>query len=146
LTGEKNLHWISHHVEGMKQAVETRQLRSFSLMVGGVFTIIVLWPLMHSESPRLWAFVAGGLLLIPGAVWPKGLLPVYRVWMLLGGILGEINSRILLSAIFFGIITPIGMVKRWLGDDPLDRATDGHPLTFRKARVSRPSSHMRRQY
>jgi hypothetical protein len=145
MTGEMNLPWINHRKD-MKKAIDPRQLRSFGFIVGGIFAIIGLWPLINGHSPRYWALIIAALLVIPAAVWPKILLPVFRVWMLLGGILGEINSRIILTLIFFGVVTPIAVAKRWLGEDPLARATDRHARTYRKAREARPSSHMRRQY
>jgi hypothetical protein len=42
--------------------VAFKDLRQFGLLVGGVFTVIGLWPLVfRSESPRLWAKILGGL-------------------------------------------------------------------------------------
>jgi hypothetical protein len=93
--------------------------------------------------PLAVEFAKAGFRVIGAAVWPKSLQPA---WMFLGRILGEINSRIILTLIFFGIVTPIGMAKRWLGDDPLHRTMDRNAPTYRKACGARPSSHMRRQY
>ncbi len=130
----------------MKKAVDTKQLRSFGFTVGGIFAIIGLWPLVHGLSPRYWAIAVGFVLAVPAAVWPRSLDRVYRTWMMLGGVLGAINSRIILTLIFFGILTPIAAAKRRFGDDPLLRNMDRHADTYRKPRGARPSSHMRRQY
>ena len=130
----------------MNKAADTKQIRSFGFMVGGIFALIGLWPLIHGQSPRLWALVVAGLLVIPAAVWPRSLKHVYRLWMVVGHILGEINSRIILSLMYWGIITPFGMVRRWFGNDPLLRKVDRHAETYRKARDPRPASHMRRQF
>ena len=130
----------------MNKTSDTKQVRSFGFMVGGIFALIGLWPLIHGQSPRLWALVVAGLLVIPAAVWPRSLKRVYRLWMIVGRILGEINSRIILSLMYWGIITPFGMVRRWFGDDPLLRKVDRHAETYRKMRDPRPASHMRRQF
>ena len=131
----------------MNNAADTKQVRSFGFMVGGIFAIIGLWPFIHGQSPRFWALVVAGLLVIPAAVLPRSLKHVYRLWMVMGHILGEINSRIILSLMYWGIITPFGMVRRWLGgDDPLLRKVDRHAETYRKARDPRPATHMRRQF
>lgn len=38
------------------------QLRSFGLLMGGVFLLIALWPLLvHGEGMRLWAGLIGGI-------------------------------------------------------------------------------------
>jgi hypothetical protein len=144
MTGEKNLPWINQ--ASHEHGADTKQLRSFGFMVGGILAIIGLWPLIHGQNPRLWAFVVAGLLVIPAAVWPRSLDRVYRIWMILGRVLGEINSRIILTLIFFGVVLPIGVAKRWLGDDPLLRKLDRHAATYRKTREARPPSHMRRQF
>ncbi len=145
MIGRKNLLWIK--TEGaMNKAFDTHQVRSFGFTVGGIFAVIGLWPLIHGQSPRPWAFVVAALLVVPAAVWPRSLDRVYRTWMILGGILGGINSRIILTLIFFGVLTPIGVARRWFGDDPLQRKMDRHAATYRKTREVRHPSHMRRQY
>jgi len=51
----------------MAGGVALKDFRQFGLLVGGVCTVIGLWPLVfRSESPRLWAMILGGLLI---ALW-----------------------------------------------------------------------------
>ena len=59
---------------------ETRQqLRSFGLLVGGIFGLIGLWPMVwRHQSPRLWAVALAVLLIVPGLVAPRILAPAYR--------------------------------------------------------------------
>jgi hypothetical protein len=45
-------------------------------------------------------------------IWPKPIRPLYGLWVKLGSRLGEINSTILLSIIFFGFITPVAVFQR----------------------------------
>ncbi len=90
---------------------EIKQHRQFGLMVGGIFAAIGVWPLVRrGEDIRLWAVVLGTLLMVPALLIPKSLGPVYRLWMVLGHALGWVNTRIILGAIFFGLITPMGLV------------------------------------
>jgi len=35
--------------------------------------------------------------------------------------LSFVTTRIILAVVFFGIVTPIGFIKRWFGWDPLNR-------------------------
>jgi len=103
------------------QAVSTAELRRFGLTVGGVFVLLgtVSWWRGHTMAPRvLWAL--GVALVVPGAVAPAVLRPVQSMWMRLATVLGEVNSRILLTAMFFLVFTPIGLVMR-VFRDPLRR-------------------------
>jgi hypothetical protein len=130
----------------MKTSTDTKQLRSFGFMVGGVFILIGLWPLIRGEGPRLWALIVGGLLVIPAAIFPRSLEYAYRAWMAVGHILGWINTRIILSVIFGLIITPFGIVRRWFGPDTMRRKIAVEPNSYRQRRDPRPASHMKRQY
>ena len=131
----------------MQPDVTTKQLRSFGVIVGGIFAIIGLWPaLWRGEDVRLWALILAGLLLLPAAVYPQSLRWPYRGWMTLGLALGWVNTRIILGVIFYGLFTPMGVIMRWAGRDPLLLKLDPQAETYRVNRQSRPSSHMRRQF
>ena len=72
--------------------------------------------------------------------------PAQRVWMLLGDGLGWVNTRIVLGVIFFGVITPTGVMFRLLGRDPMRRTFDPSLTTYRVLQVPRPGTHMHRQF
>ena len=131
----------------MQQDVTSKQLRSFGFMVGGIFAIIGLWPILwRGEEVRLWAMVLAGVLLLPAAVYPQSLRWPYRGWMAVGQVLGWVNTRIILGVIFYGLFTPMGVIMRWAGRDPLHLKHDPQAETYRINRQPRPSSHMRRQF
>ena len=132
----------------MKSKSDIKQLRSFGLMVGGVFAAMGLWPvLFRGDDPRLWALVLASLLVIPALVLPMSLGPVYRGWMAVGYVLGWINTRVILGVIFYGLFTPIGLVRRFLlAKDSMLRKFDPEADTYRVVRQPRPSSHMKRQF
>lgn len=126
---------------------DSRSLRSFGFLVGGVFLLIGTWPFaLRAEAPRVWAIVAGAILVAPALVYPRALAPIHRGWMKIGRLLGWINTRIVLSVIYYLILTPIGLVLRWLGQDPLRRRFDRQAETYRLPREARPASHMRNQF
>jgi hypothetical protein len=124
-----------------------KQLRSFGLIVGGVFSVLGVWPaLAHGLPIRAWALVIGGLLIVPALIYPAVLKGPYRAWMAAGRLLGWINSRIILSIFFYVILTPIGVFLRLLGKDPMRRRYDPTAGSYRQARQPRPASHMRHQF
>ena len=126
---------------------ETKQERNFGLLVGGIFAAIGVWPFfVRGESIRLWAIVLGVLLIAPALLLPKSLGPIYRVWMIVGHALGWLNSRIILAVIYWGLITPMGLVMRLAGKDSMRRNYEKASDTYRVLRTPRPGSHMLRQF
>lgn len=124
-----------------------KELRQFGLLVGGVFAVIGLWPVVfRSESPRWWAMNLGSLLIVLGAIAPQGLRQVHGGWMKVGHILGSINTRIILGIIYYLLITPMGMVMRLMGKDPMHRTIGLGTDTYRVVRSPRPRHHMRNQF
>ena len=131
----------------MNQTTTHKELRQFGLLVGGIFTIIGLWPLVFRDEPmRLWAIGPGGLLIALGAILPQVLAPIHKGWMKIGHILGWVNTRILLGIVFYGLVTPIGMVFRLMGKDPMQQMFVKDTTTYRVVRTSRPHSHMKYQF
>jgi len=126
---------------------DTTQLRNFGLVVGGIFAAIGLWPTMlRGDNPRVWALALGVTLVVPALLWPRSLARVYRLWMAVGRVLNWINTRIILGAIFYGLVTPMGLVVRMLGHDPMGRRFEPRAETYRVACRPRPGTHMLRQF
>jgi saxitoxin biosynthesis operon SxtJ-like protein len=126
---------------------DKKQLRKFGLLVGGVFVLVGVWPtIARSDSARLWGLAVATCLIVPGLVRPQTLGPAYRAWMAVGNVLNWINTRIILGVLFYGLITPMGLARRFLGRDPMRRAFDPAVDTYRVKPNPRPGNHMTRQF
>src|SRR5438093_7261649 len=131
----------------MQNEITIKQLRSFGLTVGGIFALIGLWPVVvHNENARWWSLVVAAVLILPALVYAKSLFWIHKGWMAVGHVLGWINTRIILGVVFYVIVTPIGMFRRWLGRDPMGRHLRPDLASYRINRQPRPASHLRRQY
>lgn len=131
----------------MQNTHDKKELRNFGLIVGGMFCLIGIWPAVrYGEALRSWALVPGSLLVLLGLVMPTVLGPIFRLWMKMGHVLGWINTRIILGVLYFGLITPMGMVMRLFGWDSMRRALNQDVETYRVVRRARPRSHMMRQF
>ena len=131
----------------MEHAATRKELRQFGLLVGTVFTVIGLWPLVVRGEPwRLWAIGLGGLLIVCGGILPQVLWPIHKAWMWVGHILGWINTRILLGIVFYALLTPIGLVFRLMGKDTMRQTFAESSPTYRVVRSPRPHSHMKHQF
>jgi hypothetical protein len=116
-------------------------------MVGGIFALMGLWPAVWRGQPlRLWSLILGGLLMVLGLAWPRSLTHVYRLWMRVGEVLGWINTRLILGAIFYLLFTPLGLYMRLRGQDPMRRTLAPEAESYRVERQSRPAAHMRHQF
>jgi hypothetical protein len=106
----------------MTGRLSNAELRKFGLTVGGAFAILgaISWWRGHETPPRvLWTIAV--LLAVPGAVAPAILGPVHTAWMAFANVLGRINTRIILTVLYYLVMTPVGVIMR-LFRDPLDRA------------------------
>lgn len=131
----------------MTHEAQIKELRNFGLVVGGIFLVIGLWPLVwRSEGMRLWAVGLGALLMPLGLLVPATLAPLFKVWMKVGHILGWINTRIILGILFYGLITPMGLVMRLFGWDAMRRVLVRDAESYRVVRQPRPRTHMTRQF
>lgn len=126
---------------------EKKELRHFGLIVGGVFCVIGIWPMIrYGEPVRLWALVPGALLIPLGLVVPLALRPLFKGWMKVGHVMGWINTRIILGVLYFGLITPMGVAMRMFGWDSMSRALRQDAESYRVVRQARPRTHMTRQF
>ena len=131
----------------MSRTYNAKQLRHFGFLVGGIFGLIGLWPMLwRHQSPRLWALALTVLLVVPALVAPRTLAPVYRVWMAAGEVLAWINTRIILGVVFYLVVTPIGLVMRLTNHDPMRRKFEQAGESYRVRCVPRPATHMLRQF
>ena len=123
-----------------------RTLTSFALIVGGALLVIAAFQWRRGAPQWVWvtliAIVAA--LLLGAAIAPALLRPVYRAWMRLGEGLAWVNTRILLTLIFFLVVTPIGLVMRLFGRSPIAVAkrndsywTDVEPHSYRDRHVEK---------
>jgi Saxitoxin biosynthesis operon protein SxtJ len=58
-------------------------------------------------------------LLILTMAWPKAFKPLAVLWFGLSHLLSQVVSRVVLTVVFFLVVTPIGIIRRWTGADTL---------------------------
>ncbi len=107
-----------------------RDLRKFSLTVGAAF--VVLWAVFAyavpylfgkgKDLPILWQI--GVALAVVGTLLPAVVKPIYYAWMTMALALGFVMTRVLLTIFFFLVMTPVALVFKLIGKDPLHRKLD----------------------
>lgn len=124
-----------------------RAEREFGLIVGGVFVLLGLWWIYRGKFATA-AYVlsaAGSALVLCGLVLPRLLTVPRRLWMKLAEALSYVSSRIILGVVFFLVLTPIGLVKRAMGWDPLQRRS-GSRDTFWQPYPERNPRHYEKMF
>ena len=100
-----------------------RAEREFGVIVGGVLLALRLWWLFRGKF-EIAGFVLtfiGSALVLFGVFAPRLLVIPRKFWMKLAEVMAYVSSRIILAIVFFLVLTPIGLVKRAMGWDPLQR-------------------------
>jgi hypothetical protein len=97
------------------------QARRSALLVAGGLAGLAYWQ-MHRH--HLWpASVLSGAAIVTAAASISAAAAVWfqRHWMRLAEALGYVNSRVVLSIVYWAVLTPLGLATRAAGRDPLDR-------------------------
>ena len=105
---------------GVPARLSAGELRKFAFVVGGAF--LALAALMWWRERTVAAVVLaapGAALILAGAVVPSRLHPVYRGWMGFAIRLSKITTPIFLGVVYFLVITPMGLLRRTFGRNPL---------------------------
>ena len=94
--------------------------RSFGIVFFVVFLLIAIYPLSYNGEIRIWSIVISFIFLILGLLNSKILAPLNKIWFKFGILLGKIVSPLIMGAIFFLVVTPIGIILRLMGKDVLN--------------------------
>jgi hypothetical protein len=93
--------------------------RSFGIVFAAVFLIVAVVPWFFGGIFRAWALVVAAGFLVAALAFPSTLAPLNRLWTRFGLLLHRIVSPIVLGIMFFLVVTPIGLLMRLFGKDPL---------------------------
>jgi hypothetical protein len=110
---------MAHEDLTREQYVEGSSDRSFGLVMAAVLLLVALGPLRHGHTPRWWALAVAVVFALVAVAKPALLARLNRLWMKLGILLGKVVSPIALGILFYGVLTPLAMVIRLTGKDPL---------------------------
>ena len=101
------MHEVTEHAE-----IPIGSERSFAVVFSIVFAFIGIRPLLSDDAARGWAvFVAVAILLV-GLVFPRLLVVPNRLWCRFGLVIGGVMSQVIMTVIFFLVLTPTGLAMR----------------------------------
>jgi hypothetical protein len=105
-----------------REQVTDKQARKTALVVATVFFLVAAWNIYRGRTTVVAIFGGAALLLVViGYLVPVAARGFHRVWMGIAHVLGYVNSRILLSFLYYVVFTPYGLISRLMRRDPLTR-------------------------
>lgn len=117
----------------------TKVARQFGVV--GIVFFGVLAALLYLRGRHTGAYIFGGLsaffVLIRFIATPL-LMPVFKGWTAVAMVLNRISTTILLSVVYFLAFTPMGLLMRLFGTDPMKRRVDPRASSYWEPRPERP--------
>jgi hypothetical protein len=120
--------------------------RQFAFTVGAAMLVlagVVWWRGSRTMAEALGA--VGGALIVAGIVAPARLGPIYRAWFALAAAISKITTPIIMGVLLYGVITPVGLLMRAFGWNPLVRVRTNESAWIRRPEGSRRSD-LERQF
>jgi hypothetical protein len=115
---------------------------AFFALLGG---LALYWGSNISVIVAIWLGVASMSLM--GFFVPTFIRPIFVGWMYAAFPIGWVISHLILAFIYFFVITPIGLLMRVIGIDPMQRGFDPSLRTYwSRRRVQQLTESYLRQY
>jgi Saxitoxin biosynthesis operon protein SxtJ len=122
----------------MKIDTSDKKVRNFGFLFSIVAIALAAFRYYRGGNSWFW-FVGGSVVFLLAGLFLKPVLrPVYVVWMKFAFILGWLNTRLLLGVFFYLVVSPVGVVMRLVGRDPLTRKIDRSRSSYWMKREPRP--------
>lgn len=113
---------VTHGGAAAVNDVTDAQARKSALLVAAVLLGIAAWNLYRGRTTVVVVFVTlGAALVVAGLFVPAAARGFHVVWMRFAVLLGHVNSRVLLTLMYYLVFTPYGVVSRLVRRDPLRR-------------------------
>ena len=103
----------------MSKKIKVPSNKSFGIVFFVVLLAIAFYPFTNYEEFRLWALIMSLIFLILGLINASILTPLNLLWFKFGMLLGKIVSPIIMAFVFFGVVTPTGLIMKLFNKDLL---------------------------
>ena len=112
-------------IEEIKAIKSTRkELRNFGLVVGGVLAAIGVFLFWKERPAGPYLLTPGVVLVLLGLIVPSILKPLQKVWMALAVVMGFVMTRVILTVLFFCVVTPLAIASKLAGKRFLELKID----------------------
>jgi hypothetical protein len=110
---------------------DIKEAKKFGIILSIILIVIgVVIPVFKDHSIHLWIVYLAGIIFLFSLFFTHIFIHFYRLWLKITRIIGKIVSSVILSIIFYLVVTPVGLIIRFLRKDPLDRKWDKQTDTY----------------
>ena len=125
---------LKEEIADVVQRVDPKELRKFGLTVGLVIGILAAFLFWKLKPSAIYFSSISGILILSGLLFPKLLKPIYIGWMSFATVLGFVMTRVIMTLLYVFVFTPVGIVIRLFGKDPLNQKLDHQAKSYWKNR------------
>lgn len=138
----KPLHDLAGNIVG------PRELRHFALilalLIAGIFGLLIPW--WREQTVWITPLLIALSVVVLSWISPKATGWIYRGWMRFGIVMGTIVNYVILGALFYLMIMPVGIFQRLIGRDILQRKWNPDCDSYRTPSTVRTPDHMKRPF
>ena len=111
------MHWFREEFLRIDRCAKA--LGRFGFVLGGMSILFGLL-LLARHRTGLPLLIIGALLIGAGFFAPNALKYLHAVWIGFSLLIGWVVTRVILTIVFFLVVTPIGLLQRLAGRSPLE--------------------------
>ena len=127
---------------------EKSDLKKFGITIG-IILLVIAGLLLWKDKELFQIFlIIGAILCLLGLAMPFSLKPVYWMWMIITYFISWIMTPVILSFVFYLIITPIGLIGRLFGKQFINLRWDKLNDSYWNIRINqeKKKKHYKNQY
>ena len=99
---------------------DKKELKKFGITIGGVLLIISAFLFIYEKPSASYFMGAGCVFQFFAQIIPIIFFPLQKIWMAFAVLMGFVMTRVILSILFYLVITPINLISRLFGKDFLN--------------------------
>ena len=128
--------------------LDRKGLRDFGLTTGAAVVIIfgVFFPWLLDLAWPAWPWIIAAAFWSLALAQPMWLRWIYRAWMRFGLLASRVMTPLVLGIVFFAMISPMAIVRRLMGKDPMQRTLDPDRKSYRVKSTKSPKEKLERPF
>ena len=107
-----------------------KELRNFGILIGVILLGVSTYYYFRNEDTFKLFLVLGIILWVVSLTVPSMLKMFYHPWMIFATVLGWVMTRVILSILFYTVLTPIGVLARVFGKSFIELKWDNSQKTY----------------
>jgi hypothetical protein len=132
---------IKSEIRAVQREPSSRDLTILALLFLMLGAAVGGYQLLWKGAASGWYWIIAGVVLCLSRLITPLFRQLYSLWLAFSVILGYFVSRIVLTIIFFLVITPMALIFRVIGKDPMERKLDRKATSYwsKKEQEANPS-------